>query len=332
MNFIYEQTVKVGKTDVVNYLPKRGIESVQNELISGLKAEQKYISPKYFYDKYGSELFEQITQLHEYYPTRCEKEILSSIVAKSGINFYNLDIIELGSGDASKIKSIFKQIPATILATINYYPVDISQTAIENAVRDINNTFNLNHITGIVADFLHKHNYIERNGQRLFCFLGGTIGNLSPNEVKHFMNELGKVMHKGDGLLLGVDLVKNIQRIELAYNDKKGITAEFNRNILNVVNSHIQSNFNPADFEHLAFYNQEHQRIEMHLTAKRDLKIRISCSNELISIKKGESIHTENSFKFSPNKLEKIGHYGGLNIHNVFSDSKEWFSLVYYTK
>lgn len=332
MNFTEEKTIKVGETKVINYLPKEGVNSVREEIVIGLKSKQKVISSKYFYDERGSLLFEEITQLEEYYPSRCEKEILSTIVNKLDINFYELDIIELGSGDSSKIKTIFCQIPPNILASINYYPVDISQSAIENSVQNILEEFDLNNITGIVADFLHHHNYMPRRNKRLFCFLGGTIGNLSTSEVENFTNELGKVMNEGDSLLLGVDMVKNNAIIESAYNDKKGITAYFNKNILNVINGHIQSNFNTLDFEHLAFYNSNKQRIEMHLVAKKDLNIAIAYSNEVIQIKKGETIHTENSCKYTPNGLEEIGNYGDMRIERVITDSKGWFSLAYFRK
>lgn len=330
MNFIDELTIKVGKTDIVNYLPKRGISAVQDEIITGLKSPQKYISPKYFYDQLGSELFEAITQLEEYYPTRCEKEILSSLVTQLDVNFHELDIVELGSGDASKIKTIFKQIPPEILASINYYPVDISQSALENSVQDIMEEFELNNITGIVADFLHQHDYAPRRNKRLFCFLGSTIGNFTPNEVENFIKELGEVMEEGDALLLGVDMVKDRVVMESAYNDKKGITANFNKNVLTVINSQIQSNFNTDDFDHLAFYNQVNRRIEMHLRAKSDLQITMGCTNEIIGIKKDETIHTENSCKFTVDKLEEIGKCGGLKIRQIFSDSKGWFSLVHF--
>lgn len=332
MNYIDEQTILVGETEVVNYLPEKGIDSVRAEIIQGLRSQQKYISPKYFYDQAGSELFEEITRLEEYYPTRCEKEILSSIVHGSGIDFFELDIIELGSGDASKIKTILGQIPRDILASINYYPVDISQSAIENSVKDIVGEFHLNNIRGIVADFLHNFDYVPRRNKRLFCFLGGTIGNLSTDEVEDFMKQLGGVMVEGDGLLLGVDIVKDIPVIEAAYNDKKGVTAEFNKNLLHVINSQIQSDFSPADFDHLAYYNREEQRIEMHLRAKSDLQISIGCNKEVIQIKEGETIHTENSHKYTADRLGQIGNFGSMKIKNIFSDSSGWFSLVYYQK
>lgn len=332
MNFIDEQSTKVGKTDIVNYLPERGISAVRKEIIDGLKSQQKQISPKYFYDQTGSELFEEITRLEEYYPTRCEQEILSTIVHKSGINFFELDIIELGSGDASKMKTIFRQIPPHILTSINYYPVDISQSAIENSVQDILDEFDLNNLTGVVADFLHNYNYVPRRNKRLFCFLGGTVGNLTRGEVENFMKELGMAMDEGDGLLLGVDMVKDVSVIEAAYNDQKGVTADFNKNILDVVNGQIQSNFDASDFDHLAFYNQKEQRVEMHLVAKRNIQVAIGCNNDIIPIKKDETIHTENSYKYAADRLEQIGKCGGMKINHIFSDSNNWFSLVHYSK
>lgn len=332
MNFINDEHIKVGELEIVNHLPKIGIDSVRKEIIEGLISEQKYISPKYFYDQTGSELFEEITKLEEYYPTRCEKEILSTLIGKLDIDLYDLDIIEIGSGDSSKIISLIKQIESQILSSINYFPVDISQSAIEKSMEDISANFKLNDIRGIVADFLHSFDYVPRRNKRLFCFLGSTIGNLSTSEVKMFMTKLGDVMEKGDSLLLGTDIIKNNSIIELAYNDGKGVTAEFNKNILKVVNGHIDSNFNTNDFEHWAFYKKELHRIEMHLKAKRNIQITIGSINKEIQIKEGETIHTESSHKFSTNHLEAMGQYGGLTIKNLFTDSKKWFNLVHYIK
>jgi L-histidine N-alpha-methyltransferase len=330
MNFIDEQIIKVGEAGMLNFLPKRGIKNVKDEIIEGLTSKQKYISPKFFYDQTGSELFEKITQLEEYYPSRCEKEILSTIVGKLDFNFENLDIIELGSGDSSKISSIFRQIPKSVLSTISYYPVDISQSAIENSIDDIRAEFALKSVTGIVADFHHQLDLIPGKNKRLFCFLGSTIGNFSPTEVERFITILGSSMNKGDGLLLGVDMVKDTQIIEAAYNDRKGVTAKFNKNILSVVNGNIQSNFDENYFDHLAFYNPNQQRIEMHLKAKCDQQVELDNKRLTIQLKEGESIHTENSYKFTIDQLEKIGSLGGLKINKIFTDSKTWFNLVHY--
>lgn len=332
MNFIDDQIIKVGEVEILNFLPKRGIKKVKEEILAGLTSRQKYISPKFFYDKKGSELFNRITQLEEYYPTNCEKEILSTAIDQLNIDLLNCSIIELGSGDSSKILSIFSQIPSYLLATINYYPVDISQSAIINAVDDITSQFDLSKITGIIADFHHQLELIPNTDNRLFCFLGSTIGNFSTNEVENFITELGNSMNKGDGFLLGVDMVKETDVINAAYNDSKGITAMFNKNILNVINSNIQSDFNIDEFDHVAFYNKKHQRIEMHLKAKNKQVINVPFHKNQLQLNKGETIHTENSYKYTIEQLDKIGRLGGLKIKRILSDSKKWYSLVYYTK
>jgi L-histidine N-alpha-methyltransferase len=332
MNFIDDQTIKIGEVEILNFLPKRGINNVKEEILDGLRSRQKYISPKFFYDKRGSALFNAITELEEYYPTKCEKEILSSIVHRLNIDLRNTNIIELGSGDSSKIASVFNQIPATILSSISYYPVDISQSAIANAIEGIVERFELKRITGIVADFHHQLDLIPNTNKRLFCFLGSTIGNFSKPEVESFIRSLGESMNRGDGFLLGVDMVKDTKVIKAAYNDAKGITAEFNKNILNVINHNIQSNFNSASFEHLAFYNHAQQRIEMHLKSMDDQTIELNHQQLTIRLSKGETIHTENSYKYTVEQLETIGKLGGLKMKHLFSDSKEWFNVVYYVK
>lgn len=332
MNFIEEQIVKIGEVEVLNLLPQLGIDTVKKEIIEGLTAPSKSISSKFFYDQKGSELFEEITRLEEYYPTRCEKEILSGAISELDIGFRNLDVVELGSGDSSKIVSIFRQIPANLLSGIRYYPVDISQSALENAVKDISKKFTLKSITGIAADFHHQLHLIPAHNKRLFFFLGSTIGNFSPDEVQEFMTTLGSSMNKGDSLVLGVDMVKEIPVIEAAYNDRKGVTAKFNKNILNVMNDTIGADFNLENFDHLAFYDTKNHKIEMHLKAKSNLRIELKDQDLNICFRKDETIHTENSYKFTGNQLEKIGSYGGMVVKKIISDSNGWFSLVHYVR
>lgn len=331
MNYIQEEKSVINDIEIRNYLPEIGIEKVKTEIIKGLSSSPKFISSKYFYDKKGSELFEEITKLEEYYPTRSEKEILSHLIEGLAIDFRNIDIIELGSGDASKISILFKQIAPDILSTINYFPVDISESALEKSTQEIAEQFNLNSITGIVADFYHQLHFLPRRGNRLFCFFGSTIGNFTYSEIEVFMRLLKESMHAGDSLLLGVDMIKDTSVLERAYNDNKGITAAFNKNILNVVNTLIRSDFNVNSFEHMAFYNSEKDRIEMHLKATEDVQLSIDGISKPINIKKGEAIHTENSHKFNLDLLEKIGGFGDLRIEKVFTDTKQWFSLFHFT-
>ncbi|TFH26517.1 MAG: L-histidine N(alpha)-methyltransferase, partial [Bacteroidia bacterium] len=291
-----------------------------------------YISPKYFYNAGGSQLFESITELEEYYPTRTEKAILSGIGNRLKLDFNDLNIVELGSGDPSKIRLLLQQIPSETLATIHYYPVDISHTALEGSAMQLTEEFPEMAVTGIVADFMKQFDKLPKTQNRLFCFLGSTIGNFNPEERLSFMQHLGNEMEAGDHLLLGLDMVKDPRVLHRAYNDGQQVTAAFNKNILNVVNGIIDTSFDSADFEHLAFYNENEQRIEMHLKAMKDRKIRINGNGETLDIKKGETIHTENSYKFNREDIESIGSHAGLEVASVFTDEKLWFSLVHYYK
>ncbi len=332
MNYLEAEITNKESSILNNHLPKIGLQTVQQEIIKGLKEESKYISSKFFYNEKGSELFEDITHLKEYYPTRTEKTIISRIKEDLQIDFSNVNIIELGSGDHSKISLLLDQISESDLATLKYFPVDISQSAIEIASTKLHDVFPQIEIHGIVADFLHQLHEIPKTGHRLFCFFGSTIGNLNPQEVEMFMKLMGKEMQQGESFLLGMDMIKNIAILEKAYNDDKEITAEFNKNILNVVNGLIDSDFNPSDFDHLAFYNEEMKRIEMHLLALKDVTLKINSSADKIQICKGESIHTENSHKFDPKLIDSMGIWGGLETKQVFYDENEWFGLVHFRK
>ena len=332
INHTKEETLTKGGIKLVNYLPDNRIKKIKEEIFNGLKAFPKYISPKFFYDERGSELFEAITKLDEYYLTRTEKKILSTIGKELNLDFSELCIIEFGSGDSSKISLLLSQVPENKLSTIKYYPVDISQSAIERASEKLADEFPMIRINGVIADFRHPLNMIPRSGKKLFCFFGSTIGNLNKTEIKKFMNLLGKEMQVGDSLLLGMDMVKDPAVLEKAYNDDQQITADFNKNILNVINNLANTNFEPADFEHLAFYNEEKKRIEIHLKARKDMVITFDSEADKIYIKKGETIHTENSHKFNKDNIKTMGFWAGLDTKKIFTDNNQWFSLVHYKK
>ena len=332
MDYIKEKTIIKGKIKLINYLPDIGISKVREEIYTGLKAFPKYISSKFFYDERGSELFEAITKLNEYYPTRIEKKIISTIGKGLNLDFPELSIIELGSGDSSKIRLLLRQIQKNKLSTIKYFPVDISQSAIEMATEKLADEFPMIKIQGIVADFIYQHNLIPKSEKRLFCFFGSTIGNLNMAEIEQFMKLLGEEMQEGDSFLLGMDMVKDIAVLEKAYNDDQQITADFNKNILNVINNLVDTNFKLAEFEHLAFYNLEKNRIEMHLKARKDIVITFNSAAGKIYIKKGETIHTENSHKFNYDNIKSIGYWAGLDTEKIFTDNNKWFSLVHYKK
>jgi L-histidine N-alpha-methyltransferase len=311
-----------------DFMPKVGESSIREELINCLRANPKTLPSMYFYDHHGSELFETITKLDEYYPPKVEVPLLRSTAQKLKHELENCDLVELGSGDCSKISVFLDEVPEEIRQTIVYYPVDVCKQAIEKSACNLQDTYPEMNIHGITADFLGHIEKIPAKRRRFFCFFGSTIGNLTEEQAMKFMTDLGKVMNNNDRLLLGVDMVKDIDIIEKAYNDSQGITAKFNKNILNVANDHLMTNFDPEEFEHVAFFNKKYSRIEMHLKAKKDLEVTSPFLKDQIVFKKGETIHTENSHKYTVDGINKMANAAGLSVESIFNDDKKWFSLV----
>lgn len=316
----------------INLMPKTGEDEVVEELLSGLKSEEKHISSKFFYDDAGSELFEEITKLEEYYPPKIEAPLIRKLAEKIKHDFKNTDLVELGSGDCSKISILLDALPYQIRKTVTYVPVDVSKGSIEKSSILLRKRFPKLKIRGIVADFLDKLEHVPNGRKRIFCFFGSTIGNLSEQKAEEFMRNMYNTMNDEDQFIVGMDMLKDISVLEKAYNDKKGITARFNKNILNVVNKHLKTNFNPEDFEHLAFFNTDKNRVEMHLKAKKDMKIKIPVLDDEIVIAKNEKIHTENSQKYTFESIEDITKKHGPEVKNIFTDEKNWFSLVEISK
>lgn len=332
MNYFKPEVVDLEQITITNHLKDLGINNIRKEIIEGLFSTQKYISSKFFYDEKGSKLFEDITQLPEYYPTRTEKSILKRIAPNLMSNIKNIDIIELGSGDCSKINILFSSIEEKNLENINYIPVDVSQSAIHDSAQQLIEKYPELSISGLVADFTSQLELIPLNNERMFCFLGSTLGNFTEENATNFLINLSSIMEIGDTFLLGIDLVKPINTLHAAYNDSQGITANFNINILNVVNDIIESDFNTDDFEHKSFFNKEKSRIEMHLIAKKAISIQTPYSNSNIVISKGENIHTENSYKFSMEQIQSFGTITNLTVKNIYTDPNNWFALVLFQK
>ncbi len=328
MDYSTKDVIEFGSATIVNCLPEIGHETAVEEILAGLISQPKRISSKYFYDKTGSALFEEITALEEYYPSRTEKFILRGLPLCAITECSDVDIIELGSGDHSKITLLLEKIPAVSLPAVRYYPVDISRPALESSIKELNCMFADLAVQGIVADYIHQMHLVPGDRKKLYCFLGSTIGNLDKQEAMAFVRDIGETMNPGDSFLIGFDRVKDLQVLENAYNDAEGLTAAFNLNILNVLNGLIESDFNPVDFKHRAFYNRAEQRIEMHLEAITDVRVKTPFAAEDILIGKGECIHTENSHKFEEEDIRMIADQAGLVVKNIFSDDREWFSLV----
>lgn len=313
---------------ISNLLEKLSRNEILSEIFAGLSADQKSISSRFFYNEKGSALFESITRLSEYYPTRTEKFILKKISSSLFATDGTIEIVELGSGDSSKISILLNALPAKRVSAVNYYPVDISEAAIVKSAEFLSMTFPGIRIHGKLADFMKHLDELPGKNNRLVCFFGGTIGNLSHDEAIIFLSEMRNMMLAGDSLLVGFDMVKEIDILEAAYNDSQGLTEAFNKNILSAVNEIAETSFEPEWFRHLAFYRQKEMRIEMHLEALKDLEICSPHFSSTIHIRKGETIHTENSHKFSQTLIREIAEKSGLRIRDIFTDHQGWFSLV----
>jgi L-histidine N-alpha-methyltransferase len=313
---------------IENFLLKNDDLKLDKEIIADLISPSKRISCILFYDGVGSKLFREITKLPEYYLTRTEIGLLKQVAIELSEKLRNMDIVEFGSGDSTKISILLETIPEEYRNTVCYVPVDVNELSVRKSSEIISKKFPGIRIYGIIADFNTQLSVIPKETEKLFCFLGSTIGNFSMDEALRFLVDLNNVMNSEDLLLIGFDRVKNIDIIEKAYNDRRNVTEEFNKNILHVVNNHIGTNFNPDLFEHVAFYNEELSRIEMHLKATKNLEVFCPSSQSNIYIKKGETVHTENSYKFTEEKIHSLAKNAGLEIQNIYTDKNKWFSLV----
>ena len=315
-----------------NFLPKNGDQKLEKNILADLTGTNKKISCVFFYDAIGSKLFEEITELPEYYLTRTEIGLLRKVAPILIDKIRNVDIVEFGSGNCAKISILLDSVPEKFRDTICYTPVDVSFAAVEKSCNTLLNKYPGLKIHGIVADFITQLDVIPKESKKVICFLGSTIGNLSMKESTEFLINLNEIMHSGDLLLLGFDMVKKKNIIEKAYNDSKNLTEKFNKNILNVINRIIGTDFDLDSFEHIAFYNEQFSRIEMHLKAMKDIEISCPASSNQIYIKKDERIHTESSYKFTNENIRNLANVGGFEIQNIFTDKNKWFYLVHLIK
>lgn len=331
MNFIETDSYTSETITLINLLKEFTIEDIRQEIIIGLSADKKWISSKFFYDEKGSKLFEDITHLKEYYPTRTEINILQKM-APDLINDEPLEIIELGSGDCKKASLILHAIPDHLRKQSIYKPIDVSMSAIMQSAKKLSKQFQALNILGYGADFTKQFDQIPRSMPALICFLGSTIGNFTPEIATELIQTISANMLSSDRFLLGVDLIKSKDILHAAYNDSEGVTAAFNKNILTAINSYIGSDFDENHFDHYAFFNEHESRIEMHLIAKTDVQVNSPCLNQPLKISKGEAIHTENSYKFSLPQIHKLSRDSNLKIKDIHSDENNWYALIEFHK
>lgn len=296
-----------------------------NEVFEGLTKEQKTLPSKFFYDEQGSKLFDQITELEEYYPTRTERKILSDNVKE--IEQYlgdKIQLIEPGSGSSSKTKILLSNMDNICC----YIPMDISGDYLFSIAEKLQKEYPKISIQPLSADYTRPFVLPETdsNARKVIFYPGSTIGNFKLEKVQQFLEVIHGIVADNGGFLIGVDLVKDIKVLEDAYNDSKGITAAFNKNILAHINRETGANFNIDLFTHNAIWNAEKSRIEMHLIVDEDHTVLLE--DKLISFAKGETIHTENSHKYSLESFRKIVD-SWFDVKKVWTDDKQYFSLQY---
>lgn len=298
------------------------------DVISGLSKPQKELPSKYFYDERGSELFDLICTLDEYYPTECEIEIMENNIAEiSSRVASNVQLIELGSGSSLKTRLLLENLNNIV----SYVPVDISSEYLNTIAAQLQEDYPGIPIHPVAADYTEPFELpqVLKINKKLIYFPGSTIGNFNKKAAKKFQKTLSKNLETGDGLLIGVDLKKDIDVLEAAYNDSKGVTAEFNKNILCRINRELSANFDLDNFEHHAHYNSDEGRIEMHLYSITDQQVKINGRN--FSFEKGESIHTENSYKYTVSEFENLASEAFTCI-KTWTDSNNYFSVHYFQK
>jgi len=308
-------------------------QSFADEISDTLSNSKKYIPPKFFYDQKGSQLFEQICTLPEYYPTRTEIEILKKI--RTNLVDYvdnSFKIVELGSGSSNKTNLIL-DVFDEFQGRIDYFPIDISDILTESSEILLRNYSNL-HITGIVDTYEEGLDFIEKYDTKnnLILFLGSSFGNFVPSDGENFLHKINSIMKTNDLFLIGLDLVKEKSVLESAYNDKQGITAKFNLNVLSRINDELDADFDLDNFEHYAIYNESKQRIEMYLKSLVNQTVTISKSNISLRLSTNELIHTEYSHKYTLPQIENIMKKTGFKIKHIWTDDAKYYSLILVSK
>ena len=303
------------------------------EISSSLNRDSKFISPKFFYDKKGSALFEKICTLPEYYPTRTEIAILKNLqtLLPSFVD-NSFRLVELGSGTSVKTRLIL-DIFTKIQQTIEYFPIDISEILTESSEQLLQDYDNLQ-ITGIIDTYEGGLEFLKNydNKNNLIVFLGSSFGNFSPGDGRIFLEKINATMKPGDLFLIGLDLVKDSQTLESAYNDTQGVTAKFNLNVLSRINDELDADFNLNNFSHYSIYNKKDQRIEMYLKSLVNQSVIISKSNLSLNLKKDELIHTEHSHKYTLNQIKTLFESTGFQINHTWLDENTHFSLTLVSK
>ncbi|OEJ23916.1 dimethylhistidine N-methyltransferase [Streptomyces agglomeratus] len=294
------------------------------DVLHGLTRTPKVLPPKWFYDARGSDLFEEITRLPEYYPTRAEREILIARAPEIAAATRARTLVELGSGSSEKTRHL---LDALVPELGSYVPVDVSESALTAAASALLDERPELSVHALIADFTRGLALPGTPGPRLVAFLGGTIGNLLPDERTVFLKSVRSLLAPGDALLLGTDLVKDERTLVAAYDDAQGVTAAFNKNVLAVIDRELGADFDPDDFDHVAVWDRGHEWIEMRLRARTDVTVKIRELDLAVSFEAGEEIRTEISAKFRRDGVRRELAGAGLDLREWWTDEAERFAL-----
>ena len=318
---------QAGEVTVHNALDAGGGRTLADDVRRGLTQPRKELPPKHLYDTRGAALFDRICELPEYYPTRLERAILErvagEVIAQTGAR----ELVELGSGSATKTRLLLDAMAAA--GTLeSFVAVDVTERAVRESAVELTREYPGLRVHGLIGDFeRHLDQLPPPAGPRLLAFLGGTIGNFAPAERLRFLTMVAALLGEDDHLLLGTDLVKDSATLEAAYDDSAGVTAEFNLNILHVLNRELGANFDPACFQHVALFDAENSWIEMRLRAREAQRVELPAIGLTVSFEPGEDIRTEISAKFTRERVARELSAAGLALAAWYTDEREWFAL-----
>jgi L-histidine N-alpha-methyltransferase len=308
-------------------LSERAERTLADDVLDGLTRPFKELPPKHLYDARGSELFERICEQPEYYPTRAETEILMTFSEQIVAELRPVELVELGSGTAEKTRVLLDAMQRAETLE-RYVPVDVSESTLRACAEQLCETYAGLRVHGVVGD-IERHLDAIPDGlePRIVAFLGGTIGNFIPGSRRRFLRRVGELLGPRDRLLLGTDLVKDPRVLEAAYDDAAGVTAEFNRNMLHVLNRELGADFVPEDFDHVAFFDPDNEWIEMRLRARRAHEVSIPALDLQIRFAAREELRTEISAKFTPERLAADLAAAGLALEHMHTDDEGRYAL-----
>jgi L-histidine N-alpha-methyltransferase len=302
--------------------------TLAEDVLDGLTRPFKELPPKHFYDARGAELFDRICELPTYYQTRTERAILAEAASDLAALTGAVELVELGSGTAAKTRVLLDALHETG-NLVRYVPIDVTESMVRDCAEELTVEYPGLQVHGVIGDFeRHLDRVPPADGPRLVVFLGGTIGNFPPGSRRRFLRQIGGLLGAEDYLLMGTDLVKDPRVLEAAYDDPEGVTAEFNRNLLHVLNRELDADFEPADFEHVALFDDRHEWIEMRLRALRDHTVMVRALELPVHFDAGEEMRTEISAKFTPQRLEGDLDAAGLRLVRWFTDPDDLFALT----